>query len=154
MDIEEYTDEEIRKNLALLETHLKQAPFYDELFCEECINKHALILNGLAEEGLTACVDCDTEKYAGLIKFLEEIKDRDYQKEGVEFAKQARRIRKKFVPCTGENMGLKDKDDVKEKRNELIKDLHAAKDKISQDRISYGIYLCEWFLRGRRCSDG
>ncbi|GAH90922.1 unnamed protein product, partial [marine sediment metagenome] len=94
-----------------------QSPFSDKLFCEECINKHILILEGLAEEGLTACIDCDTEKYGGLLKFLEEIKDQDYQKEGVEFAQQTRRLRKKFVPCTGENLGMKDKDDVKEKIN-------------------------------------
>ena len=38
MDIVLYTDNEIRKNLALLENHLKQSPFSDEVFCEECIN--------------------------------------------------------------------------------------------------------------------
>ena len=155
MDIIEYTDKEIRKNLSLLEIHLKQSPFGDQLFCEECINKHILILTGLAEEGLTGCIDCDTEKYGGLLKFLEEIKDQDYQKEGVEFAKQVRRFRKKFVPCDNEDsMGMKDRDDVKEKINDLIKDLHAAKDKVSQDRIGYGIYLLNWVNRGRRCSDG
>lgn len=154
MDIEEYTDNEIRKNLALLEIHLKQALFSDKLFCEECINKHILILEGLAEEGLTSCIDCNVEKFEILLNFLKEIKDKDYQKQGIEFAKQARRLRKNFVPCTGENLGMKDRDDIKEKINDLIEDLHAAKDKVSQDRISYGIYLLNWANRGRRCSDG
>ncbi len=151
MDIEEYTDNEIRKNLALLETHLKQSPFSDKLFCEECINKHILILEGLAEEGLTACIDCGTEKYELLLKFLNQINNQDYKKQGIEFAKQTRRLRKKFIPCTGENLGMKDKDDVKEKINQLIEDLHAAEGKVSQDRIQYGIYLLNWVNRGRKC---
>ncbi len=154
MDIIEYTNNEIRKNLALLETHLKQAPFSDKLFCEECINKHILVLEGLAEEGLTACIDCDPEKYEIVIKFLEQIKDKDYQKQGIEFAKQIRRLRKKFIPCTGENMGMKDRDDIKEKIEELEEERKLSQDAKSQDRLDYGIYLCKWFLRGRRCSDG
>lgn len=154
MDIIEYTDEEIRKNLALLEIHLKQAPFSDTLFCEECINKHILILEGLAEEGLTVCIDCDEKKFRILLDFLKQIKDKDYQKEGIEFAKQVRRLRKNFVPCTGENVGMLDRDDIKKIINELTEDLHVAEDNVSQDRISYGIYLLQSVLRGRRCSDG
>ncbi len=154
MDIIEYTDNEIRKNLALLENHLKQAPFSDEAFCEECINKHLILLEGLAEEGLTACIDCDTKKYGGLLEFLNQIRDKDYKKHGVEFAKQTRRLRKKFGPCKGENHHMKDKDDIKEKINQLIQDLHASVDKVSQERISYGIYLLNWVNRGWRCSDG
>ena len=119
MDIVEYTDNEIRKKLALLETHLKQAPFSDKLFCEECINKHILILEGLTEEGITACLDCDVKKFESLINFLREIREKDYQKDGVEFAKQVRRIRRKFAPCTGESLGMKDRDDVNEKIKEL-----------------------------------
>jgi hypothetical protein len=154
MDIIEYTDNEIRKNLALLEIHLKQAPFSDKLFCEECINKHILILEGFAEEGLTVCIDCDTKKYEILLKFLNQIKAEDFQKQGIELAKQTRRLRKNFVPCDGENVGMKDRDDIKEKINKLIEDLHAAEDEKSQDRINYGIYLLNWVLRGKKCSDG
>lgn len=179
MDIVEYTNNEIRKNLALLEIHLKQAPFDDKNFCEECINKHILILEGLAEEGLTSCVDCDVQKFELLLRFLNQIKEKkvedftkasdpilllkipkielnqiDYQKQGIELAKQIRRLRKKFVPCTGENLGMLDRDDIKEKINNLIEDLHAAKDKVSQDRISYGIYILNSVLRGRKCWDG
>ena len=155
MDITEYTDNEIRKNLALLEIHLKQSPFSDKLFCEECINKHILLLEGLAEEGLTACIDCDTKKYEGLLKFLNQIKDKDYQKQGIELAQQTRRLRKKFVPCDDEDsMGMKDRDDVKEKIKELEEELKLAEDRITQDRLEYGIYLLKWFLRGRKCSDG
>ncbi len=153
MDIAEYTDNEIRKNLALLEIHLKQAPFSDKLFCEECINKHILLLEGFVEEGITACMDCDVKKYEGLLKFLEQIKDKDFQKNGVELAKQIRRLRKNFVPCDGENLGMKDRDDVKEKIKELEEEKELAKDNVSKDRLEYGIYLCKWYLRGRRCLD-
>ena len=153
MDIIEYTNDEIRKNLALLEIHLKQAPFGDELFCEECCDKHILILEGLAEEGLTACIDCDTEKFGVLLKFLNQIRDQDYQKEGIEFAKQVRRLRKNFVPCTGENLGMKDRDDVKEKIKELEEEKELAKDIYLKDKLDYGIYLCKWYLRGRKCHD-
>jgi len=154
MDIVEYTDNEIRKNLALLEIHLKQAPFSDKLFCEECINKHILILEGFAEEGITACIDCGGKKFEILLKFLNEIKDKDYEKNGIEFAKQIRKLRKEFVPCNGENMGMKDKDDIKEKLNELEEELKLTEDQITQDRLNYGKYLLNWVNKGRRCSDG
>ena len=155
MDITEYTDNEIRKNLALLEIHLKQSPFSDKLFCEECINKHILVLEGLAEEGLTACIDCDTKKYEGLFEFLNQIKDKDYQKQGIELAQQTRRLRKKFVPCDDENsMGMKDRDDVKKRIEELEEEKELAKDQVTKDRLEYGIYLLNWVNRGRRCSDG
>jgi len=62
-------------------------------------------------------------------------------------------LRKKFVPCTGENLGMKDRDDVKEKIKELEEEKELSKDKVSQDRLDYGIYLCKWFLRGRKCHD-
>ena len=153
MEIVEYTDNEIRKNLSLLEIHLKQAPFSDKLFCEECINKHILILEGFAEEGITACIDCGVKKFEILLKFLNEIKDKDYEKNGIEFAKQIRKLRKEFVPCNGENMGMKDKDDIKEKLNELEEELKLTEDQITKDRLSYGKYLLNWVNRGRRCSD-
>lgn len=153
MDIIEYTNTEIRKHLALLENHLKQAPFSDEAFCEECINKHILILWGLAEEGITACDDCGPGKYELLFGFLNKIRDRDYKKQGVEFAKEARKLRKEFVPCD-EETGPQTKEDINKKIKELEEELTLAKDQPTQDRLGYGIYLCEWFLRGRRCSDG
>ena len=153
MDIQEYTDNEIRKNLALLEIHLKQASFSDKDFCEECINKHILLLEGFAEEGLTACIDCDSKKYGGLLNFLNEIKEMDYQKQGVELAKQIRRLRKRFVPCDGENLGMKDRDDVNKKTKELEEEKELAKDERTRDRLEYGIYLLKWCARGRKCSD-
>lgn len=153
MDIVEYTDNEIKKNLALLETHLKQAPFSDKLFCEECINKHILILEGLAEEGIIVCEGCDIDNYRNLIEFLNIIKKSDFQKRGLELAKLSRRLRKEFIACN-EEIGIKDRDDIKEKINNLIEDLHLAEDERSQDRITYGIYLLNWVLRGKKCSDG
>ncbi len=153
MDITQYTENEIRKNLALLENHLKQAPFSDANFCDECINKHLLLLEGLAEEGLTACTDCDIKKYGLLLSNLEKLKDKDYQKDGVKFAQQTRRLRKVFVPCDGENVGMKDRDDVNAKIKELQEELNLAKDTKTKERLSYGIYLCEWFNRGRKCDE-
>jgi len=153
MDIIEYTENEIRKNLALLEIHLKQAPFSDANFCEECINKHLLLLEGLAEEGMTACIDCDTKKYEMLITNINKLKDQDYQKEGVKSAQQIRRLRKIFVPCDGDNVGRKDRDDVNEKIKELNEELELALDAKTKERLSYGIYLCEWFNRGRKCDE-
>ena len=152
MDIIEYTNEEIIKNLALLENHLKQATFSDELFCKSCCDKHLILLVGLAEEGLTSCLDCDPKKYLILIKFLNQIKDKDYQKQGIEFAKQTRRLRKNFVPCN-EEYGMRDRDDIKEKIKELEEERKLSQDAKSQDRLDYGIYLLQWCLRGRRCSD-
>jgi len=154
MDITEYTDNEIRKNLALLEIHLKQTKFSDKLFCEECINKHLWILEGLAEEGLTACIDCDIKKYEILFIFLEQIKGKDVLKSGIELAQQTRKLRKNFVPCDGENVGMKDRDDVKEKIKELEQERELAEDNLTQERLDYAIYICKWFLRGRKCDNG
>ncbi len=135
MDIAQYTENEIRKNLALLEIHLKQAPFSDASFCGECINKHILLLEGFAEEGLTACTDCDTKKYKILFFNLNDLKDQDYQKDGVKLAQQIRRLRKIFVPCDGDNVGMKDRDDVKEKIKELKEELKLSKDAKTKERL-------------------
>jgi len=150
MDIIEYTNYEIRKNLALLEAHLKQSPFSDEAFCEECINKHILILEGLAEEGITACEDCDEKKYWLLFEFLNKIRDRDYKKQGIEFAREARKIRKEFVPCD-EETERRTKEEINEKIKELEEEKELAEDIHLKDKFGFGIYLLEWMLRGRKC---
>ena len=152
MDIIEYTHNEIKKNLALLETHLKQAPFSDKDFCKECIEKHILVLEGLAEEGITACENCDIDNYRNLIEFLNYIKGNDFQKRGLEFAKMSRRIRKDFIACD-EETGMKDREDIKNKITELEKEKELAKDIVSQDRLEYAKYILNWVLRGRKCSD-
>ena len=98
MDIIKYTDDEIEKNLALLETHLKQAPSGDESFCEDCINKHLLLLEGLSEEGMN--VGGDPEKYQKVHGFIKKIKDKDYQMHGIKFSSEARKIRKSLSTCS------------------------------------------------------
>lgn len=153
MDIVEYTHNEIKKNLALLETHLKQAP-YDKDFCDECIQKHTLILEGLAEEGITACEDCDNKKYKILFEFLNIIKqEADFKKNGIDLAKICRRIRKDFVACD-EETGMKDRDDIKLKIIELEQEKNLAKDNLTLERLEYAKYILNWVLRGKKCSDG
>lgn len=152
MDIVEYTENEIRKNLALIETHLKQAPFSDRQFCQECIQKHILILEGLCEEGLTACIDCDIKKFEIILKFLTEIKEKNFKIEGIELAKQVRKLRKNFIPCD-ENLGMKDRDDIKSKIQELEEEKKLALDNLTKERLEYGKYLLNWVIKGRKCSD-
>ncbi len=156
MDILEYTNNEIRKNLALLENHLKQAPFSDEFFCEECINKHILLLEGLAEEGLTACTDCDVEKYKSLLNFLNQIKNRNYKEQGIEIATASRELRKIFVPC-GKQDRVRNKEEINKKIKELEEEKELAKeltsDVLLKNKLDYGIYLLQWMLRGGRCSE-
>ncbi len=151
MEIVEYSDKEIRKNLALLEIHLKQAKFSDEDFCKECINKHILILEGLAEEGISACDTC-MERYDLLLTFLKKIKNKNYQELGVEISQKVRQVRKNFVPCE-EETGMRQKQEVEEKIDELEKEKKLAKDKNLKERLGYGIILLKWMLRGRRCDE-
>ncbi len=150
MDIILYTDNEVRKNLALLENHLKQAPFGDEVFCEECINKHILLLEGLAEEGLTACTTCNLEKYKSLLEFLNQIKNQDYPKHGIEIATTSRELRKIFVPC-GKQDRIRNKKEINKKIKELEEEKELASDIRLKDKLDYGIYLLDWMLRGGRC---
>jgi hypothetical protein len=50
-----YTEDELKKNLVLLEAHGKNYP------CPECTEKHLLSIEGLAEEG-TTMTDDDKKK--------------------------------------------------------------------------------------------
>lgn len=150
--IEEYTDTEIKKHLALLENHLKQASFSDEFFCSECCDKHILLLIGLAEEGLTACTTCDIEKYKSLLNFLNQIKDKDYKDQGIEIATSSRELRKIFVPC-GKQDRIRNKEEINKKIKELEEEKELASDIRLKDKLDYGIYLLEWMLRGGRCSE-
>ena len=56
----DYTKNEIRKNLILLENHNKNYP------CPDCMSKHSLAVEGLSEEAITM-TDNDQEK----LKFLD-----------------------------------------------------------------------------------
>jgi len=94
MDIIKYTDVEIAKNLVLLENHLKQSPSTDEFFCKDCINKHRILLIGLAEEGMTAGGDAD--KYKKINNFMNLLKNKDYKKEGIQLSYNARMLRKDY----------------------------------------------------------
>lgn len=98
MNILAYTDQELEKNLALLENHLKQAPSGDKNFCEECINKHLLLLEGLAEEGMTA--GGDKKKYQKIYDFVKRIKGEDYKSRGIDLANDTRQLRKSLSHCS------------------------------------------------------
>jgi len=152
MDIVEYTHNEIKKNLALLETHFKQAFINSNKdFCKECIEKHILILEGLAEEGIIACEDCDIKNYQALLLFLKSIDGRDIQIEGIKLAIEIRKLRKNFIACD-EDIGMKDRDDIKKKIAELEEEKSLAKDTVSQDRLEYAKYILNWIIRGKKCS--
>ncbi len=97
MNIIKYTDHEVIKNLALLETHLKQAPSDDESFCSDCINKHLILIEGLAEEGMTA--GGDEKRYQEIYDFAKEIRGKDYVKVGISLANKTRQARKSFADC-------------------------------------------------------
>ncbi len=101
MDIIKYTDSELAKNFALLENHLKQAPSGDEDFCEDCINKHLLLIEGLAEEGMNIE---NPEKYQKVYDFAKSARGQNYQKKGVELSKKAREIRKSLSVCSTCNL--------------------------------------------------
>ena len=49
---------------------------------------------------------------------------------------------------------MKDRDDVNKKIEELEEERGLAEDALTQDRLDYAIYLCKWFIRGRKCNDG
>lgn len=152
MDIIEYTDTEIKKHLALLENHLKQASFSDEFFCSECCDKHIILLIGLAEEGLTACTGCEIKKYQSLLNFLNQIKNKNYKEKGIEIATASRELRKIFVPC-GKQDRIRNKEEINKKIEELKEEKKLAPDIYLKDRLDYGIYLLEWMLRAGRCSE-
>ena len=97
MNIIKYTDHEIIKNLALLETHLKQAPAEDESFCSDCINKHLILIEGLAEEGMTA--GGKSGRYQKIYDFANEIRGNNYVKRGIDLANKTRQTRKSFADC-------------------------------------------------------
>jgi len=96
MDIIKYTDDEIAKNFALLENHLKQAQSgVDEIFCEDCINKHLVLLEGLSEEGMNAG-GSDIEKYKKVYGFVKGIKNKNFKRKGINLSDKARQIRKNY----------------------------------------------------------
>jgi hypothetical protein len=99
MDFLKYTEDEIIKNLALTETHLKQAASgVDELFCKDCINKHLFSISGLADEGLGFTEDENKIKlFEETAKIADDIREKDYTEEGIELASELRDLRKKFT---------------------------------------------------------
>jgi len=99
MDVLNYTNDEIVKNLILTETHLKQATSgVDEQFCQECLDKHFYTISGLADEGLSftenpkqLCLFAETKVIA------DDYRGGDYKNSGIIMAQRMRSLRKKFT---------------------------------------------------------
>jgi len=96
MNALEYTNQELEKQLNLLENHLKQTS-YDKDFCAECIRKHTLTIEGLAEEGIG--FSHEPEKYAEMAQLSREIRDRDIG-DAIEVSRKVREIRKSLRSCS------------------------------------------------------
>jgi hypothetical protein len=73
----DYTKRNIRKNMILLEDHMKQNT------CPDCVNKHMDAVEGYAEEGATM-TECPLER-----------------QEFVDLSQQIRTARKKFNDTVG-----------------------------------------------------
>lgn len=103
-----YTVNELEKNLALAEIHAKQYPGvaplfgmpYTAWFCKDCLRKHFLIIEGLAEEGINF-TDNPTEK-----KFFSKVAE-------------LMRVFKTKVPKMDEKMALAMTDGVRKIRKVL-----------------------------------
>lgn len=96
-----YTEEELVKELVLLEKHLKQEPYMDENFCIDCIEKHLYSIEGLAEEGIGFADSKEKEQAfvdiantANTMKRLMKTSP-DY----VELSRSVRLMRKKINTC-------------------------------------------------------
>ena len=96
-----YTEEELVKELVLLEKHLKQSPYMDEDFCIDCIEKHLVGIEGLSEEGIGFADDKKKEKIFVKIaneanRLKREIKTAP---DFVELSRTVREIRKSLSYC-------------------------------------------------------
>ncbi len=95
MDVMNYTNNELEKQLNLLEIHLKQSPDYEEAFCEDCIRKHLSTIEGLAEEGI---VFSDVpEPYRDVAIFSRKLKTADYVSDGIKLSQEVRLLRKRLA---------------------------------------------------------
>jgi len=96
----EYTRREVKKELVLLEKHLKQAPAVEREFCIDCVEKHTEGLEGLCEEGvLFTPEEKEKELYIKCMKEAREIHEKaktSSESELVEMAGKVRELRKQF----------------------------------------------------------
>lgn len=92
----EFNVREIAKQMLLLEDHLSD----DDKFCKDCIRKHLMMIEGLAEEAVTLGPDSPWKKYCKdlavvarkwMVRFTDKATDR------YAIAKEIRMIRKKMV---------------------------------------------------------
>jgi len=93
-----YTYDGLERELNLLEIHLKEAPKGDEAFCKDCIDKHISTSRGFALEGPGFTKDeSEQKKFLEAEKQLQEIKGKNYKKEGVKLAQKVRNLRKSLT---------------------------------------------------------
>jgi hypothetical protein len=70
-----YTLNELEKNLALAELHLKQFSEKTKYFCLDCLRKHLIIIEGLAEEGINFTEDeTEKKKFSKIAEFVKLVK--------------------------------------------------------------------------------
>ena len=97
-----YTEQELVKELVLLEKHLKQSPYMDEDFCIDCIEKHVVAIEGLSEEGIGFADDKEKEKM--FIKIANETnrlkKEIKINPDFVDLSRRVREIRKDLNNCS------------------------------------------------------
>ena len=97
-----YTEEELVKELVLLEKHLKQSPYMDENFCLECQEKHLTSIEGLAEEGIGFADNKKKEKmFADVANKANRLKrEIKTNPDFAELSREVREIRKSLGGCT------------------------------------------------------
>lgn len=104
-----YTEEELAKELVLLEKHLKQEPYMDEDFCIDCIEKHLILIEGLAEEGIGFADDKEKENnFVNIANIANRLKRKIKTSPNyVDLSREIRTIRKNLNNCQTCNLTTK-----------------------------------------------
>ena len=93
-----YTIDEIEKNLALAEAHAKQFGSVSAHFCKDCLRKHFVLIEGLAEEEINFTQNPEEKiKFGKIAEIMRRLKNKvDEIDENVAFdmADKLRMIRK------------------------------------------------------------
>lgn len=94
----DYTQDELLKQVNLLEIHLKQSKI-DPDFCNDCVNKHLFSIRGLIDEqeGF-ANNENERENLEEMGEFFTELqKKKDFKENGPDYANEVRKYRKMLI---------------------------------------------------------